>query len=58
MPYKTSGVCRYGCTDPTTCPWPHNDCRHCRKVRKEAGVKVNGSAALNDSKQYGERHPL
>lgn len=28
--------CRYGCTDPATCRFPHADCPHCIRAREAA----------------------
>jgi hypothetical protein len=30
--------CRYGCTDPVHCRWPHRGCSHCETTRRAVGA--------------------
>lgn len=49
--------CKYGCTDPTTCAYPHADCGHCKSARKGlASNPVNTDRALKQN--YTRTHPL
>lgn len=65
----TTLKCAYGCISPLTCPYPHNECAHCKKVRA-AAVKDGADLppalrpafevtdVIVDDKPYMVRHPL
>lgn len=50
--------CRYDCTDPVACPWPHRCCAHCTRAREDVGLPRHGDIERMLAEPYMRRHPL
>ena len=58
MAVRKAVNCLYECTDPASCPWPHNKCSHCKAVRVEAGwEQPSHDEVLAAKPTWTERHP-
>lgn len=49
-------LCRYGCTDPAGCAYPHEGCTHCRRIRARAKVLAVLTEVLDEYEDAVDKH--
>lgn len=55
---KAAKTCKYGCTDPVTCAYPHTECHHCALARGKADVPRHGDTTKAMTQNWAATHPI